>query len=1150
MKYSLYHSIKHWLVNILALGLVCSSAHAGHGFKDVAGAWYGLDKGNKINVTSKASNQVKKEDYLKAPANMNEYFGQDPIPGTVKTAAFHLIFDDGYDLHLRCPEHHYTNFYAIYAQPSQDPKHHGGKLTPDNNPDIRRIPPNFPALPAPAEMELGRVYTSSDKQHINDIHNNHVIPKLKQILKEYGFIYIPDWKAFLGEQNYQTFQAEGEHAVYIHIFMRNIENKYEILDFKFVMSIGTDQVIIYPTTPENAAKHLDGTEKQPTEPVMPAVAATPVSDSTIAYGDVLRINFRALDLRLHAWNQPYRHPGTSGQFQVSAWAYQDDNDLFKVLGPDGTDEDYMLGQPVKAESTIRLKHMATGHNLHSHTQHMSPGNHGYEVTLFQHGKDSNDNWNVLIDGKSAGQNWDKADNFRLFHVNTSSYLYLPGPKFDVREGTGLGGSDLQYIIAAKATAGTPSIEVARIISQSPMFVKDITQRASAPEKPETTDTKQDTPTTVVKGPEGHEWALGSKKVPGGSNILCKKDDKWMGIDGGLVKLAVGKKGILWGVNENDDIFYRDGISASKPEGTAWIHVQGKLKSIFITPFGTVYGKNAANEFFVSFSGDPKNPAWEKQEQDATKFTYAPDIQGLDVKTYHSTWKLPEKGKGSVIFKALCYKDVHVNLAPNQVDEKGKMYELVIGGWENTQTVVYEPEARAQNKQEFMFQSKAVDALIESGLGKSDKPVMHEYWVSYDNGKITAGRGSTIGENTFIDVKDDTPFEDIQYIGLGGWNNVVKFQDIKIVGAAQEKEEAKEEVKEAVKADPLDQTFFNYTRSNFFKQLIKNTQQKHTINYGDIIELNHVYGNVQIHANNAFKYNNEGGSGQVQVQGWSVPGDESNFFIVKGPDGQDDKEGPVKSGDTIRLEHKVSKMNLHSHASHQSPNDFGAEVTLFGSDSKGDSNDNWVVMVMDDDQFGNPSKIGTEWTTRDSVNFFHHNTSTDKNASNVSNKSFLTWGGQKQMFDVWKTNDKDSTKSHLQYELAGTDRESHWFVSAFHKDSPEKKTMTTAAVPPKKVTQDEKKEADKERKGDEKVDPRRVVRRSRTRRRRGEVAEVDDQARSARSRQVRDRGTRSRGRRRERGARGTSRRESRSVRGRRGQRSRETSARDRRGRLRD
>ncbi|MCB9492713.1 MAG: hypothetical protein H6679_00385 [Epsilonproteobacteria bacterium] len=347
------------------------------------------------------------------------------------------------------------------------------------------------------------------------------------------------------------------------------------------------------------------------------------------------------------------------------------------------------------------------------------------------------------------------------------------------------------------------------------------------------------------------------------------------------------------------------------------------------------------------------------------------------------------------------------------------------------------------------------------------------------------------------------------------------KDIQEVASAEQKENKKEEAKEESKKedkeddDQLDMEFFALTKNVMAKQRLKNTQQKHTINYGDIIELNHVYGNVQIHANNAFKYNNEGGSGQVQVQGWTAPGQEENFFIVKGADGQDDKEGPVKSGDIIRLEHKVSKMNLHSHASHQSPNGFGYEITLFGSNGKGDSNDNWVLMVMDDDQFGNPAKSDTEWTTRDSVNLYHHNSSDNKSVGNVSGKRFLTWGGPKQMFDVWTTNDKNSPKRHDQFELAGTEHESHWFVSAFHKDTPKEKEMAIATEPPKTVTAD-KEDVKKQEEGDKDKD------------KEDEEEEVVADARSVRTRRTRTartRGTRgttrrSRTSRPERGARGT------------------------------
>ncbi|MCB9492711.1 MAG: hypothetical protein H6679_00375 [Epsilonproteobacteria bacterium] len=825
-------------------------------------------------------------------------------------------------------------------------------------------------------------------------------------------------------------------------------------------------------------------EPQMTKPV--------TSGDSVNYGDTVRITthqqFDGNNLQLHTWGVPFTHAGTSGQFQVSAWQHENDSDLFKIMGPDGSSDDYKLGQPVKADDIIRLNQIDAGHNLHSHNTHQSPGNHGFEVTLYQHGKDSNDNWQLMLDGQGAGSVWNKDARFMLKHVNSQATLYVPGPKYDVRKGTGFPGTDYQHIVATKIGAPT---------QLSKFFVKEITKKA--PVAQQTEDVAK--PVTIVKGPDGHEWGLGAKKVPGGSITMCKKDDKWMEVDGGLVQLSVGPKGILWGVNENDDIFYRDGINSDNPEGTGWSQVQGKLKEVYITPFGsTVYGKNKANEFFVSASGNPKNPAWEKQDQDDTQVTYAPNIQGMNTKVYDTDWALPEKNKGSITFAAQTVKDVHINLARSAVDEPGKMYEIIIGGWNNTQSVIKD------GPNNYLFKTKAIDAMVDSGMGKRDKPEWHGYWITIDGGKIAVGKGDKLGENVIMETDDNSPHKNIRYVGFGGWDEVVKFREIKIVGP--QKPEEKEVVEVKAEKKDLDKEFFALTRDNFYKQLIKNTQEKHTINYGDIIELNHVYGNIQIHANNAFKYNNTGGSGQVQVQGWPVPGDESNYFIVKGPDGQDDKTGPVKSGDTIRLEHKVSKMNLHSHASHQSPNKLGYEITLFGENGKGDSNDNWVVMLMDDDQFGNPARIGSEWTTRDSVNLFHANSSDNNQANTPTGKRFLAWGGPNQMFDVWTTNDKNSTKRHEQYELAGMPQESHWFVSGFHKDSPEKKEMSTAE--PTKVTPDEKKEAEKEKEGDKKKEEEKVVEKPREQRRRRTRRRTEDKL-SRRSR-------RDRGQRRERGSR--------------------------------
>ena len=53
---------------------------------------------------------------------------------------------------------------------------------------------------------------------------------------------------------------------------------------------------------------------------------------------------------------------------------------------------------------------------------------------------------------------------------------------------------------------------------------------------------------------------------------------------------------MFGVNSNDDIYYRAGITQSAPAGSRWVKVQGKLAQID-THGDFVWGVNSANNAF-------------------------------------------------------------------------------------------------------------------------------------------------------------------------------------------------------------------------------------------------------------------------------------------------------------------------------------------------------------------------------------------------------------------------------------------------------------------------------------------------------------------------------------------------------------------------
>jgi dolichyl-phosphate-mannose--protein O-mannosyl transferase len=124
-------------------------------------------------------------------------------------------------------------------------------------------------------------------------------------------------------------------------------------------------------------------------------------------------------LHSHAFN--YGHPGSSGQQQVTAFEGADDNDWWRVKGPDGQSEDFQQGQPIANGDVVRLQHAATARNLHSHAGFPSPVTGQQEVTCFGENGigDGNDNWRV----ETGGGAWQGNRRIKLIHVPTDCALH-------------------------------------------------------------------------------------------------------------------------------------------------------------------------------------------------------------------------------------------------------------------------------------------------------------------------------------------------------------------------------------------------------------------------------------------------------------------------------------------------------------------------------------------------------------------------------------------------------------------------------------------------------------------------------------------------------------------------------------------------------
>ncbi|KAF5288024.1 hypothetical protein FQA39_LY15553 [Lamprigera yunnana] len=143
----------------------------------------------------------------------------------------------------------------------------------------------------------------------------------------------------------------------------------------------------------------------------------------ITCGSVFKLMNSDYRVRLHSHDVKY---GTgSGQQSVTGTELQEDvNSHWLVKAATG--EICARSDIIKCGSTIRLEHLATNKNLHSH-YFSSPLSSNQEISCYgDNGEgDSGDHWIVVC----SGDYWSRDDSVMLKHVDTSQYLAASGRSF-------------------------------------------------------------------------------------------------------------------------------------------------------------------------------------------------------------------------------------------------------------------------------------------------------------------------------------------------------------------------------------------------------------------------------------------------------------------------------------------------------------------------------------------------------------------------------------------------------------------------------------------------------------------------------------------------------------------------------------------------
>jgi hypothetical protein len=133
-------------------------------------------------------------------------------------------------------------------------------------------------------------------------------------------------------------------------------------------------------------------------------------------------------------------------------------------------------------------------------------------------------------------------------------------------------------------------------------------------------------------------------------------------------------------------------------------------------------------------------------------------------SWDAGWKFAKAGTGTFIFKAKASNDIHVALS-DAAQTKDPMYEIVIGGWGNSRSVIRRksqgPELASEDK----------------GIANPEQAAF--YWVKVDAAakNISAGYGKKPGENKIIEYTDPNFLGAVQYYAFSSWDSIIEYSEV-------------------------------------------------------------------------------------------------------------------------------------------------------------------------------------------------------------------------------------------------------------------------------------------------------------------------------------------------------------------------------------
>ncbi|XP_037924500.1 stromal cell-derived factor 2 [Hermetia illucens] len=143
----------------------------------------------------------------------------------------------------------------------------------------------------------------------------------------------------------------------------------------------------------------------------------------VTCGTVLKLLNADYDVRLHSHDVKYG--SGSGQQSVTGTEIKEDVNSHWVIKA-AAGKTCERGQPIQCGYTIRLEHLNTKKNLHSH-YFSSPLSGNQEISCYGNDGvgDSGDHWEVIC----SGDEWLRDSSVKFRHVDTGSYLGVSGRTF-------------------------------------------------------------------------------------------------------------------------------------------------------------------------------------------------------------------------------------------------------------------------------------------------------------------------------------------------------------------------------------------------------------------------------------------------------------------------------------------------------------------------------------------------------------------------------------------------------------------------------------------------------------------------------------------------------------------------------------------------